>query len=62
MPIRPDQPEDGANRRVEILLLTDQAEALYRQLFDSTALRARVSEQGSQLLGPAEAKPDVKAL
>lgn len=62
MPIRPEQPEDGANRRVEILLLTDQAEALYRQLFDSTALRARVSEQGSQLLGPGEPQPAAKAL
>ena len=62
MPIRPDQPEDGANRRVEILLLTDQAEALYRQLFDSTALRARVSEQGAQLLGAGEPQRGAKAL
>lgn len=51
MPVRPEQPEDGANRRVELLLLTDQAELLYRELFGNTAVRARISEQGAQLLG-----------
>lgn len=33
MPLRPEDPLSGANRRIELLLLTRQAEALYRQLF-----------------------------
>jgi chemotaxis protein MotB len=33
MPLRPEDPLGGANRRIELLLLTRQAEALYRQLF-----------------------------
>ena len=33
MPLRPDEPQSGVNRRIELLLLTRQAEALYRQLF-----------------------------
>ena len=33
MPLRPDEPLSGLNRRIELLLLTHQAEALYRQLF-----------------------------
>ena len=33
MPLRPDEPLSGANRRIELLLLTRQAETLYRQLF-----------------------------
>lgn len=33
MPLLPDDPLSGANRRIELLLLTRQAEALYRQLF-----------------------------
>ena len=33
MPLRPEDPLSGANRRIELLLLTSQAEALYRQLF-----------------------------
>lgn len=54
MPIRPEQPDDGVNRRVEMLLLTDQAEALYQQLFGSTAVQARFSQEGAQLLNPAQ--------
>lgn len=34
MPLRPEDPLSGANRRIEVLLLTGQAEALYRQLFN----------------------------
>ncbi|WP_371877821.1 OmpA family protein [Pseudomonas chlororaphis] len=33
MPLQPEDPESGANRRIELLVLTGQAEALYRQLF-----------------------------
>ncbi|MHC8306789.1 OmpA family protein [Pseudomonas sp. PB3P13] len=33
MPLLPDDPLNGANRRIELLLLTHQAEGLYRQLF-----------------------------
>jgi chemotaxis protein MotB len=33
MPLHPQDPTNGANRRIELLLLTGQAEALYRQLF-----------------------------
>ena len=33
MPLRPEEPQSGVNRRIELLLLTRQAEALYRQLF-----------------------------
>ncbi|MGN0922015.1 MAG: OmpA family protein [Cellvibrio sp.] len=32
-PINEDNPEDGSNRRIELLVLTQQAESLYRQLF-----------------------------
>ena len=33
MPLRPQDPMNGANRRIELLVLTEQAETLYRQLF-----------------------------
>lgn len=33
MPLRPEEPLNGANRRIELLVLTEQAETLYRQLF-----------------------------
>ncbi|MCQ4263229.1 hypothetical protein CXK91_07735 [Stutzerimonas stutzeri] len=51
MPLRPDAPEDGANRRVEILLLTDSAEALYRELFGDAYGKVRFSESGAQYSG-----------
>lgn len=63
MPLRPDQPQSGANRRIEILLLTQQAETLYRQLFGEGAERADYSAQGAEYvapqasLAPAAAKP-----
>jgi chemotaxis protein MotB len=47
MPLASDAPQDGANRRIELLLLTDRAEQLYRALFDSRNARAAVSEQGA---------------
>jgi len=51
MPLRPDVPEDGANRRVEILLLTDSAEALYKELFGDAYGKVRFSESGAQYSG-----------
>lgn len=51
MPLRPQDPENGANRRVEILLLTDSAEALYRELFGDSYQQVRVSAQGAQYRG-----------
>lgn len=48
MPLRPDAPEDGANRRVEILLLTDSAEALYKELFGDSYDKVRFSESGAR--------------
>lgn len=34
MPLRPEDPMNGVNRRIELLVLTEQAETLYRQLFN----------------------------
>ena len=34
MPLRPEDPMSGANRRIELLVLTEQAETLYKQLFN----------------------------
>jgi len=47
MPLRPEDPQNGANRRVEILLLTASAEALYKELFGDSYGHARVSESGT---------------
>lgn len=52
MPLLPDAPEDGANRRIEILLLTLQAEGLYRELFGDGQLRADYSAKGAELVSP----------
>jgi chemotaxis protein MotB len=52
MPLLPDAPEDGANRRIEILLLTLQAEGLYRELFGDRQLRADYSAEGAELVSP----------
>lgn len=54
MPLLPEAPEDGANRRIEILLLTIQAEGLYRELFGDSQLRADYSAEGAELVSPAE--------
>ncbi len=48
MPLRPEDPENGANRRVEILLLTDAAEALYRELFGEGYDQVRFTESGAR--------------
>lgn len=47
MPLRPEDPQNGANRRVEILLLTASAEALYKELFGDSYGRVRFSESGA---------------
>ncbi|MNJ68185.1 Chemotaxis protein LafU [compost metagenome] len=52
MPLRLDEPESGANRRIEILLLTNQAESLYRELFGERGERADYSAQGTQYVNP----------
>ncbi|MCY1288116.1 Chemotaxis protein LafU [compost metagenome] len=54
MPLRPDEPENGANRRIELLVLTSRAEALYRELFGDGSARARYSARGSEFVAPAE--------
>lgn len=55
MPLLPEAPEDGANRRIEILLLTIQAEGLYRELFGDSQPRADYSTEGAELVSPPEA-------
>lgn len=47
MPLHPDDPLNGANRRIELLLLTDSAEQLYRQLFSDGQAQAQVGARGA---------------
>ncbi|UNG18864.1 OmpA family protein [Stutzerimonas zhaodongensis] len=47
MPLHPEDPQSGANRRVEILLLTASAEALYKELFGDSYGKVRFSESGA---------------
>jgi len=54
MPLRPDDPENGANRRVEILLLTDTAQQLYQELFGDSYGKVRFSESGAQYSEPGK--------
>lgn len=46
MPLLPEQPDSGANRRIELLLLTSHAEQLYQELFGDSSDQAHVSEGG----------------
>jgi chemotaxis protein MotB len=48
MPLHPDDPLNGANRRVEILLLTSSAEALYKELFGDSYGKVSFSETGAR--------------
>ncbi|SEM63062.1 chemotaxis protein MotB [Pseudomonas sp. ok272] len=57
MPLRADEPQHGANRRIEILLLTSQAESLYRELFGEHNGRADYSVQGSEYVNPQAPTP-----
>jgi len=50
MPLRPEEPTHGANRRIEILLLTESAEKLYRELFGESYVRADFSPAGARLV------------
>src|SRR5690606_14403238 len=54
MPLLPDAPEDGANRRIEILLLTAKAEGLYREIFGEQQARVNYSEEKAELIIPAD--------
>ncbi|MTZ13975.1 OmpA family protein [Pseudomonas sp. JL972] len=54
MPLHPQDPLNGANRRVEILLLTDSAEALYKELFGDSYGRVNFSESGARFSEPAD--------
>ena len=47
MPLHPEDPQNGANRRVEILLLTASAEALYKELFGDSYGKVLFSERGA---------------
>ncbi|MEL7560559.1 OmpA family protein [Stutzerimonas chloritidismutans] len=51
MPLQPEDPQNGANRRVEILLLTASAEALYKELFGDSYGKVRFSESGASYSG-----------
>lgn len=46
MLLLPDEPGSGANRRIELLLLTSHAEGLYQDLFGDGSAQVHVSEQG----------------
>lgn len=52
MPLRPDDPENGANRRIEILLLTRHAEGLYREIFGESYAQVHYSPSGAKLVVP----------
>jgi len=45
MPLNPMEPTDGINRRIELLLLTERAEVLYRELFGESYPQARLNRQ-----------------
>lgn len=52
MPLRPEAPESGANRRIEVLLLTSKAESLYRELFGEGYAQVRYSASGAEYVAP----------
>ena len=52
MPLLPADPENGANRRIELLLLTTQAEALYRELFGEQQARVDYQDKGVRFSAP----------
>lgn len=56
MPLLPDAPEDGANRRIEILLLTAKAEKLYREIFGEQQARVDYSDEKAELVVPTNAE------
>jgi chemotaxis protein MotB len=52
MPLRPEAPEDGVNRRIEILMLTAKAEGLYRELFGDRQVRVEYAAEKTRLVLP----------
>lgn len=52
MPIRPEAPTDGINRRIELLVLTTEAEGLYRELFGDGQALARYSAKTTDFVAP----------
>lgn len=52
MPLLPEDPENGANRRIELLLLTTHAEELYRELFGNGSAQACYSNDGTEFVAP----------
>ena len=62
MPLHPEDPENGANRRIEMLLLTNSAEKLYRQLFGDSYARVQVSQDSADYVAPPKQdQPQTKA-
>lgn len=62
MPLRPEAPESGANRRIEVLLLTSKAETLYRELFGEGYAHVRYSASGAEYVAPPVEAPRNEAL
>ena len=62
MPLRPEAPESGANRRIEVLLLTSKAETLYRELFGEGYAHVRYSASGAEYVAPPAEAPRNEAL
>ncbi|WP_435609987.1 OmpA family protein [Pseudomonas knackmussii] len=58
MPLLPADPQNGANRRIELLLLTDSAEKLYRQLFSEDQAQIEFGPHGASFSAPRD--PGVK--
>ncbi|RIA35094.1 chemotaxis protein MotB [Ectopseudomonas oleovorans] len=52
MPLLPNDRENGANRRIELLLLTSQAEGLYRELFGEAQARVEYRSEGARFNAP----------
>lgn len=55
MPLLPQDTENGANRRIELIVLTAQAERLYMQLFGTNTPRATFGNEGARYLPGDEA-------
>lgn len=61
MPLRPEDPQNGANRRIEILLLTRHAEGLYREIFGESYAQVHYSASGARLVTPGATAPASQA-
>lgn len=57
MPLLPDDPQNGANRRIELLLLTESAEKLYRQLFSEEQPKVQIGPKGATFSAPQAPSP-----